>query len=222
MGAWGDAIPELRAAWLRGDLLAGVTVAAYLVPQVMAYATVAGLTAGSRIVGRAVAAGRLRAIGIVAAAVGRSGIDHRADDGGRAGPDAAGDPQRYAALAAAVAWLSGAMCFLGRHGAVGFSGRSVVAAGAGRIHDRRRDRHDRQPTRQDHRRAGGGDEFVDQMQSFAAGHRPATLADDRCWPHRFWRCSAAGAVGATLAGPTHRRARGDRGGGRFVVGCRAV
>ena len=27
-----------RQAWLRGDLIAGVTVAAYLVPQVMAYA----------------------------------------------------------------------------------------------------------------------------------------------------------------------------------------
>ncbi|MET7328290.1 sulfate permease [Nonomuraea sp. NPDC005650] len=32
-----------RREWLRGDLLAGLTVAAYLVPQVMAYATVAGL-----------------------------------------------------------------------------------------------------------------------------------------------------------------------------------
>ena len=32
-----------RRAWLPGDLLAGVTVAAYLVPQVMAYATIAGL-----------------------------------------------------------------------------------------------------------------------------------------------------------------------------------
>lgn len=31
--------------WLRGDLLAGLTVAAYLVPQVMAYAEVAGLRA---------------------------------------------------------------------------------------------------------------------------------------------------------------------------------
>jgi MFS superfamily sulfate permease-like transporter len=30
-------------AWLRGDVVAGVTVAAYLVPQVMAYAQVAGL-----------------------------------------------------------------------------------------------------------------------------------------------------------------------------------
>ena len=32
-----------RRAWLAGDLLSGVTVAAYLVPQVMAYATIAGL-----------------------------------------------------------------------------------------------------------------------------------------------------------------------------------
>lgn len=30
-------------SWLRGDLVAGMTVAAYLVPQVMAYATLAGL-----------------------------------------------------------------------------------------------------------------------------------------------------------------------------------
>ena len=32
-------------AWLRGDVLAGVTVAAYLVPQCMAYAEIAGLPA---------------------------------------------------------------------------------------------------------------------------------------------------------------------------------
>ena len=34
-----------RLGWLRGDLLAGVTVTAYLVPQVMAYAEVAGVPA---------------------------------------------------------------------------------------------------------------------------------------------------------------------------------
>uniref|UniRef100_UPI001601E4E9 SulP family inorganic anion transporter n=1 Tax=Nocardioides pelophilus TaxID=2172019 RepID=UPI001601E4E9 len=34
-----------RPAWLRADLLAGVTVTAYLVPQVMAYAELAGLPA---------------------------------------------------------------------------------------------------------------------------------------------------------------------------------
>lgn len=32
-----------KRAWLRGDVIAGVTVAAYLVPQVLAYAEVAGL-----------------------------------------------------------------------------------------------------------------------------------------------------------------------------------
>lgn len=31
-----------RREWLRGDVLAGVTVAAYLIPQVMAYAQIAG------------------------------------------------------------------------------------------------------------------------------------------------------------------------------------
>ena len=32
-----------RRSWLRGDLIAGVTVATYLIPQVMAYAAVAGV-----------------------------------------------------------------------------------------------------------------------------------------------------------------------------------
>ncbi|MDQ0958208.1 MFS superfamily sulfate permease-like transporter [Streptomyces sp. B4I13] len=46
---WRRLVPGLgalfgyRRSWLRGDVLAGVTVAAYLVPQVMAYAGVAGL-----------------------------------------------------------------------------------------------------------------------------------------------------------------------------------
>jgi sulfate permease, SulP family len=37
------ALAGYRRSWLRGDLLAGLTVAAYLVPQVMAYSVVAGL-----------------------------------------------------------------------------------------------------------------------------------------------------------------------------------
>jgi SulP family sulfate permease len=46
MGRYLPGISVLRGyqrSWLRGDLLAGVTVAAYMVPQVMAYAEVAGL-----------------------------------------------------------------------------------------------------------------------------------------------------------------------------------
>ncbi|NKE27290.1 hypothetical protein FVP32_14160, partial [Mycobacterium tuberculosis] len=34
---------EYQRRWLRGDVLAVLTVAAYLIPQAMAYATVAGL-----------------------------------------------------------------------------------------------------------------------------------------------------------------------------------
>ncbi len=36
---------DYQGEWLRGDLLAGVTVTAYLIPQVMAYAEVAGMPA---------------------------------------------------------------------------------------------------------------------------------------------------------------------------------
>lgn len=42
-GVW--TLRHYERAWLTGDLLAGITVAAYLVPQVMAYAEVAGLPA---------------------------------------------------------------------------------------------------------------------------------------------------------------------------------
>ena len=34
-----------QPSWLRADVIAGVTVAAYLVPQAMAYAQLAGLPA---------------------------------------------------------------------------------------------------------------------------------------------------------------------------------
>src|SRR6476646_5299215 len=50
-GSWSTWTPGLlqllnyQRGWLRGDALAGVTVAAYLIPQVMAYAAVAGLPA---------------------------------------------------------------------------------------------------------------------------------------------------------------------------------
>ena len=46
---WGNPAPGLtvlrnyQRSWLRPDILAGITVAAYLVPQVMAYAQIAGL-----------------------------------------------------------------------------------------------------------------------------------------------------------------------------------
>lgn len=48
---WAKLLPGLHVLrhydrkWLRGDVLAGITVAAYMIPQVMAYAEVAGLPA---------------------------------------------------------------------------------------------------------------------------------------------------------------------------------
>src|SRR5512139_2250170 len=106
--------------WLRGDLVAGVTVAAYLVPQVMAYAEVAGLPAvvglwacvGPLLVYAFLGASRQLSVGpesttalMTAAAIGALG---------------AGDPDRYASLAAALAIAVGLLCLLGYVGRLGF------------------------------------------------------------------------------------------------------
>jgi high affinity sulfate transporter 1 len=98
--------------WLRGDLLAGITVAAYLVPQVMAYATVAGLPP---VVG-------LWAILAPLALYALLGSSRQLSIGPESttalmtavivGPIAAGDPARYAQLAAALAVLVGLLCLI--------------------------------------------------------------------------------------------------------------
>jgi high affinity sulfate transporter 1 len=109
-----------RRTWLRGDLVAGVTVAAYLVPQVLAYATIAGLppVAGLWAIVPALAAyallgtSRLLSVGpesttaLMTAAV--------------VGPLAAGDPARYAGLAAALAIVVGLLCLVSRLARLGF------------------------------------------------------------------------------------------------------
>ncbi|MFK0246058.1 SulP family inorganic anion transporter [Amycolatopsis azurea] len=105
--------PSYRRSWLRGDLVAGVTVAAYLVPQVMAYAEIAGLPAE---------AGLWAAIGPLAvyAVLGSSRLLSVGPESTTAlmtavalGPLAAGDPVRYGALAATLALLVGGLCLLG-------------------------------------------------------------------------------------------------------------
>ncbi|MFF4351227.1 SulP family inorganic anion transporter [Streptomyces sp. NPDC001530] len=99
-----------RRSWLKGDLLAGVTVAAYLVPQVMAYAGVAGLppVAGLWAI--------LPALGLYAL-LGSSRLLSVGPESTTAlmtatvvGPLAAGDPGRYATLAAALAATVGLLC----------------------------------------------------------------------------------------------------------------
>ena len=98
-----------RRWWLRGDLVAGVTVAAYLVPQVMAYATVAGLPP---VAGLWAALPAL----VVYAVLGSSASLSMGPEATTAlmtaiaiAPLAAGDPVRYADLAATLALLVGLM-----------------------------------------------------------------------------------------------------------------
>jgi SulP family sulfate permease len=123
---WHDWMPGLtqfrsyERSWLRGDVLAGLTVAAYLVPQVMAYATLAGL---SPVVGlwaailplalyavfgssRQLSVGPESTTALMTAAV--------------LAPVAAGDPERYGILAAALAIAVGIICLAGGIARLGF------------------------------------------------------------------------------------------------------
>lgn len=107
-------------SWLRGDVLAGVTVAAYLVPQVMAYAEVAGLPA---VVGLWAIVGPL----LVYAVLGSSRQLSVGPESTTAlmtavavGSIAGDDPERHAALAAALALVVGAFCVVGWLGRLGF------------------------------------------------------------------------------------------------------
>ncbi|MEV7982657.1 sulfate permease [Streptomyces sp. NPDC086519] len=109
-----------RRAWLKGDVLAGVTVAAYLVPQVMAYAGVAGLppVAGLWAILPALAlytvfgSSRLLSVGpesttaLMTATV--------------VAPLAGGSPGRYAVLAATLAAAVGLLCLIARAVRLGF------------------------------------------------------------------------------------------------------
>ncbi|MFD0134080.1 SulP family inorganic anion transporter [Streptomyces sp. NPDC003328] len=109
-----------RRDWFRGDLVAGLTVAAYLVPQVMAYAGVAGLppVTGLWAILPALAlyalfgCSRLLSVGpesttaLMTATV--------------VGPLAKGDPGHYVSLAAALAVTVGLLCLVARTVRLGF------------------------------------------------------------------------------------------------------
>lgn len=105
-------LQDYRRSWIRGDVVAGITVAAYLIPQVMAYATLAGLPPVAGIWAS------LAPLAIYAAL----GSSRRLSVGPEStsalmtavvlAPLAQGDPVRYASLAAALAILVGALCLL--------------------------------------------------------------------------------------------------------------
>jgi SulP family sulfate permease len=155
--------------WLRGDMVAGLTVAAYLVPQVMAYATVAGLPP---VVGLWAALVPLAVYAVLGSSrqlsVGPESTTALMT-AAALGPLAAGDPGRYAAMAAVVALLVGAVCFVAGLVRLGFladllshpvligymTGVALImiASQLGKVTGV----------------SVEGDEFVDQMRSFVAG-----------------------------------------------------
>ena len=103
-------VRDYRRAWWRGDVIAGLTVTAYLVPQVMAYAQIAGLPPVTGLwavlitlplyallgSSRQLSVGPESTTALLAASV--------------VAPLALGDPSRYAALAAALAVIVGVLC----------------------------------------------------------------------------------------------------------------
>lgn len=109
---------DAPAVW--ADLSSGVTVAAYLVPQVLAYAAVAGLppvtglwAAVAALVAYAVfGSSRLLSVGPESTTAVMTAI--------AVAPLAAGDPGRHAVLAAGLAVLVGVLCLAGRVARLGF------------------------------------------------------------------------------------------------------
>ena len=123
LSGWLSGVRQFRRyqrGWLRGDVVAGLTVTAYLVPQVMAYSTLAGLPAVTGLwtaivalivyvlfgSSRQLSVGPESTTALMTAAV--------------LAPMAAGDSMRYGVLAATLAVLVGAVCFVGALARLGF------------------------------------------------------------------------------------------------------
>ena len=103
-----------RRSWLRPDVFAGISVVAYMVPQVMAYTALVGVPP---VVGLWTALAAL----IVYAALGSSRVLSVGPEstialmvGTAIAPLAAGDPDRAVALAAALSLIVGGWCLIGR------------------------------------------------------------------------------------------------------------
>ena len=169
---WVPGLAQFRGyerSWLRGDVVAGVTVAAYLVPQVMAYATVAGLPP---VVGLWAALAPLAVYAVLGSSrqlsVGPESTTALMTATALA-PLAAGDPGRYAALAAAAALLVGVICFVAGLVRLGFLAELLsrpvligymagvaaimIASQLGKVSGVEVE----------------GEEFLDQMRSFVSG-----------------------------------------------------
>ena len=105
-------VADYRAQWLAGDLIAGVTLAAYAIPVSLAYAALAGLPPQIGVYGyllggigyallgssRQLAIGPTSAISLMIAAT--------------VGPMAEGDPVHYANIASLAGFVVALLCFI--------------------------------------------------------------------------------------------------------------
>lgn len=128
--SWRSLVPGLLTLrhydrkWLRGDLLAGLTVAAYMIPQTMAYAEVAGLPAvvglwtliGPLVVYAVVGSSRQLSVGPESTTALMTALAV----GALAGAGQTPDPARTAALAALLAVTVAAICLLAYVARLGF------------------------------------------------------------------------------------------------------
>lgn len=113
-------VRRYRRIDLRGDVLAGLTVAAYLIPQVMAYAKIVNLPP---ITGLWTSLGPLIIYFLLGSSA-RLSVGPEATmalmTAAALAPMAAGDPARYLALAALLAILVAIVCFIGGGLRLGF------------------------------------------------------------------------------------------------------
>lgn len=116
------ALREYQRSWFKGDVIAGLTVAAYLIPQVMAYAVIAGLppvvglwaVLMPMIVYFFLGTSRKLSIGPEST----TALMTAAGVGALVG--AAGGPERYAEVAAIMAIAVGIVCIVGFVSRLGF------------------------------------------------------------------------------------------------------
>lgn len=127
MPRWGRIAPgaytlaHYERGWLRGDVLAGVTVCAYLIPQVMAYAEIAGLPA---VTGLWAMCAPLAVYAVVGPSrqlsVGPESTTALMTAAGLAALLGASGHDRWAAMASLLAVAVGVVCLLGWLGRLGF------------------------------------------------------------------------------------------------------
>ncbi|ANE07909.1 sulfate transporter [Corynebacterium glutamicum] len=125
---WARFVPGITAmrgyqrSWLKGDVIAGITVAAYLVPQVMAYAVIAGLPAVVGLWGVLAPMALYFFLGtsrnLSVGPESTTALMTAAGVGALVG--AAGGPERYAEVAALLAITVGIVCAVGFIGRLGF------------------------------------------------------------------------------------------------------